>query len=322
MDLPETPDTQRHRWWVGYASGAFDQLHVGHLRYLCAAAARCERLIVGMPSDDVVARAKGKAPLIPQAERLELVAAFACVAEALPVAVSMEDAEFSPPWPPAWGLMRPSSGPIGRTRRAGPVCVQSWKRWGSASSSCRALTAFPHPCSGRGWPARSKRRRDQATLAIPLPGVVDGGAGGQAGAGLSGVRPPASPGGGSGRPTAGGGDRGLASPVRLRSGQADAGFDLADPGLWRRGRARPGRRLGATPDNPEGRDGPRGLAPSSPPRSRPRLRRRNPARRRPGSESLARNAGRGDRLQSRRPGRQARGAGSVWPITSARLRKR
>ena len=32
--------------------------------------------------------------MIPQAERLELVAAFACVAEALPVAVSMEDAEF------------------------------------------------------------------------------------------------------------------------------------------------------------------------------------------------------------------------------------
>jgi glycerol-3-phosphate cytidylyltransferase len=94
MDLPETPDTQRRRWRVGYASGAFDQLHVGHLRYLRAAAARCERLIVGMPSDDVVARAKGKAPLTPQAERLELVAAFACVAEALLVAVSMEDADL------------------------------------------------------------------------------------------------------------------------------------------------------------------------------------------------------------------------------------
>jgi glycerol-3-phosphate cytidylyltransferase-like family protein len=42
----------------------------------------------------VVARAKGRAPLTPQAERLELVAAFACVAEALPVAVSMEDADL------------------------------------------------------------------------------------------------------------------------------------------------------------------------------------------------------------------------------------
>jgi glycerol-3-phosphate cytidylyltransferase len=94
MDSPETPDTPRHHWRVGYASGAFDQLHVGHLRYLLAAAAQCERLIVGIPSDDVVARAKGRAPLTPQAERLELVAAFACVAEALPVAVSMEDADL------------------------------------------------------------------------------------------------------------------------------------------------------------------------------------------------------------------------------------
>jgi glycerol-3-phosphate cytidylyltransferase len=94
MDLTETPDTPRHRWRVGYASGAFDQLHVGHLRYLRAAAVQCERLVVGIPSNDVVARAKGRAPLTPQAERLELVAAFACVAEALPVAVSMEDADL------------------------------------------------------------------------------------------------------------------------------------------------------------------------------------------------------------------------------------
>jgi glycerol-3-phosphate cytidylyltransferase-like family protein len=38
MDSPETPNTPRHRWRVGYASGAFDPLHVGHLRYLLAAA--------------------------------------------------------------------------------------------------------------------------------------------------------------------------------------------------------------------------------------------------------------------------------------------
>ncbi|HYI70284.1 MAG TPA: adenylyltransferase/cytidyltransferase family protein [Skermanella sp.] len=98
MDSPETPGTTpgtaRHRWRTGYASGAFDQVHIGHLRYLRAAADQCERLVVGIPSDAVVARAKGRVPLTPQAERLELVAAFACVAEALPVAVSMEDADL------------------------------------------------------------------------------------------------------------------------------------------------------------------------------------------------------------------------------------
>jgi glycerol-3-phosphate cytidylyltransferase len=94
MGSPETCDTPRRQWRTGYASGAFDQLHVGHLRYLRAAAAQCARLVVGIPSDAVVARAKGRVPLTPQAERLELVAAFACVAEALPVAVSMEDADL------------------------------------------------------------------------------------------------------------------------------------------------------------------------------------------------------------------------------------
>ena len=94
MGLPETPEMLRHRWQIGYASGAFDPLHVGHLRYLKAAAAQCGRLVVGIPSDAVVTRAKGLVPAIPQAERLEMVAALACVAEALPVAVSMEDADL------------------------------------------------------------------------------------------------------------------------------------------------------------------------------------------------------------------------------------
>ena len=86
-------DTAQGRWRVGYASGAFDLFHLGHLRYLRAAADRCGRLVVGIPSDDVVTRVKGRPPVIPQDERLELVAALACVAEALPVAISMDDAD-------------------------------------------------------------------------------------------------------------------------------------------------------------------------------------------------------------------------------------
>lgn len=92
MNCPPPPEpAPRPR--VGYASGAFDLLHVGHLRYLRAAAARCERLVVGIPGDAVVTRVKGRPPLNPQAERLELVAALSCVAEALPVAVSMDEPE-------------------------------------------------------------------------------------------------------------------------------------------------------------------------------------------------------------------------------------
>lgn len=80
------------RWRTGYASGAFDLLHVGHVRYLRAAAARCERLLVGVPSDAIVARVKGRPPLMPQAERREIIAALSGVAEALAVSVGMDDA--------------------------------------------------------------------------------------------------------------------------------------------------------------------------------------------------------------------------------------
>lgn len=77
---------------VGYASGAFDLLHIGHIRYLQAAAQRCQELVVGIPNDDIVAGSKGQPPVMPQAQRLEVIAALACVARAVPVAVAMSDA--------------------------------------------------------------------------------------------------------------------------------------------------------------------------------------------------------------------------------------
>ena len=62
------------------ANGIFDLLHVGHVRYLEAARAAGERLVVALNSDESARRLKGEGrPLIPLAERLELVAALACV---------------------------------------------------------------------------------------------------------------------------------------------------------------------------------------------------------------------------------------------------
>ncbi|HRJ59757.1 MAG TPA: adenylyltransferase/cytidyltransferase family protein [Azospirillaceae bacterium] len=81
------------RWRVGYASGAFDLLHVGHLRYLTAAAAQCDRLLVGIPDDAIITRVKGRPPTTPLSERLEMIAGFACVARAMPATVSMDETE-------------------------------------------------------------------------------------------------------------------------------------------------------------------------------------------------------------------------------------
>ncbi|RMG20465.1 MAG: D-glycero-beta-D-manno-heptose 1-phosphate adenylyltransferase [Deltaproteobacteria bacterium] len=62
------------------ANGAFDLLHVGHLRYLEGAKAEGDVLVVAVNSDASVRAAKGPSrPIVPEAERAELVAGLACV---------------------------------------------------------------------------------------------------------------------------------------------------------------------------------------------------------------------------------------------------
>jgi glycerol-3-phosphate cytidylyltransferase len=69
---------------VGYAPGAYDMFHIGHLNILKRAAAECDRLIVGVVSDEVVLKAKGKLPIVPFEERLEIVRAIKYVDDAVP----------------------------------------------------------------------------------------------------------------------------------------------------------------------------------------------------------------------------------------------
>jgi rfaE bifunctional protein nucleotidyltransferase chain/domain len=65
---------------VAFANGHFDLLHVGHLRHLQAARAEAEALVVAVNDDDSVARLKGPGrPIVPAAERAELLAALAPV---------------------------------------------------------------------------------------------------------------------------------------------------------------------------------------------------------------------------------------------------
>jgi rfaE bifunctional protein nucleotidyltransferase chain/domain len=65
---------------VVLANGCFDLLHVGHVRYLEEARALGDVLIVGVNSDPAVRRLKGPGrPLLPAAERAEMVAALRAV---------------------------------------------------------------------------------------------------------------------------------------------------------------------------------------------------------------------------------------------------
>ncbi|HSK75871.1 MAG TPA: adenylyltransferase/cytidyltransferase family protein [Thermoanaerobaculia bacterium] len=62
---------------VAFANGHFDLLHVGHLRYLQAARAEGDVLVVGLNGDASVERLKGPGrPVVPAAERAELLAAL------------------------------------------------------------------------------------------------------------------------------------------------------------------------------------------------------------------------------------------------------
>lgn len=67
---------------IGYAPGVYDMFHIGHLNILRHAAARCDHLVAGVVSDEMALLAKGRPPVIPLAERLEIVGAIDCVDEA------------------------------------------------------------------------------------------------------------------------------------------------------------------------------------------------------------------------------------------------
>ena len=65
---------------IGFTNGCFDILHVGHVRYLCAAKSMVDVLIVGVNSDESVRALKGpQRPVIPDIFRAEVLSALRCV---------------------------------------------------------------------------------------------------------------------------------------------------------------------------------------------------------------------------------------------------
>ena len=68
------------RQLVGLASGVFDLIHVGHVRYLESARSRVDVLVVSLNSDKSTRSIKGPSrPIIPETERSEMLAALECV---------------------------------------------------------------------------------------------------------------------------------------------------------------------------------------------------------------------------------------------------
>ena len=80
-DLSELAATLRREGkTIALANGLFDIVHVGHLRYLEAAALEADILVVAVNSDRSARELKGPdRPVVPESERAELLAGFRCV---------------------------------------------------------------------------------------------------------------------------------------------------------------------------------------------------------------------------------------------------
>ena len=73
------------KYKVGYLAGVFDLFHVGHLNLIRRSKQRCEHLIVGVLTDELVEHFKHKRPHIPYEQRAAVVAAIREVDEVVAV---------------------------------------------------------------------------------------------------------------------------------------------------------------------------------------------------------------------------------------------
>lgn len=74
---------RKKNYIIGYTTGVYDLFHIGHLNLLKNAKGMCDKLIVGVTVDELVAY-KGKHAFIPFEERIEIVRSCKYVDAAVP----------------------------------------------------------------------------------------------------------------------------------------------------------------------------------------------------------------------------------------------
>lgn len=69
---------------IGYTTGVFDLFHIGHLNILRNAKLECDYLIVGITTDELAKKEKGRMPVIPFSERMTIVESIKHVDSVIP----------------------------------------------------------------------------------------------------------------------------------------------------------------------------------------------------------------------------------------------
>ena len=64
------------KYKLGYTQGAFDMFHIGHLNLLKNAKTQCDKLIVGVNTDNLICKYKNKHTVIKQIDRAEIIKAI------------------------------------------------------------------------------------------------------------------------------------------------------------------------------------------------------------------------------------------------------
>jgi glycerol-3-phosphate cytidylyltransferase len=82
LELTCLPSEKKHAKM--YTSGCFDVFHYGHLNILEKSKELCDYLIVGVSTDELILKEKGRVPTIPFEERIRIVKAIKSVDEVIP----------------------------------------------------------------------------------------------------------------------------------------------------------------------------------------------------------------------------------------------
>ena len=121
------------KYKTGYTQGTFDMFHIGHLNLLNHAKEQCDRLIVGVNSDELVLSYKHKTPVISELERAEIVRNIKAVDECV-ITTTLDKLQ-------AWELYRFDAIFIGDDWKGNPRWEQTGKELAERGAE---LVFLPH----------------------------------------------------------------------------------------------------------------------------------------------------------------------------------